>query len=194
MSAGKTSSKVRDLKSRVREGARAAVEIYGTFDERSLGVARIYLGGLLLHDLVRRLPGISTWYSNDGVLPNHTVLWRPMSEYMFSFFFAASRAEESAVMFAVCAVVFAAFTIGYRTRFTHVLSFMCMVSMQYREAFLENGGDIALKVLCAWTLILPIDSRFSVDSIRVSLASRRERTAAELNDRAALPPPKPRRV
>jgi len=69
-----------------------------------------------------------------------------------------------------------------------------MVSMQYREAFLENGGDIALKVLCAWTLFLPMGARFSVDSIRVSLASRRERTAAELNDRAGLPPPKPRRV
>jgi hypothetical protein len=190
MVAAKTSSKVRDLRIRARQAIAGAVEIYGTFDERSLGLARIYLGGLLIHDLVRRLSSIQTWYSNDGILPNHTVLWRPMSEYMFSFFFAASRAEEAAVMFAVCALVFVAFTIGYRTRVTHVLAFMCMVSIQYREAFLENGGDIALKVLCAWTLFLPMGARFSVDSVRASLASRRERSVAELNDRKSIPLPR----
>ena len=183
---GKTPSQNRPFAGLAKKGALAA-EIYGRFDHRSLGLARIGLGLLLLHDLLRRLPDISTWYSNDGILPNHTVLWRPMSEYMFSFFFAASRTGEAAVMFAICAVVFLAFTVGYRTRFSHVLSFMCMVSMQYRTAFLENGGDIALKVLCAWTLFLPMGARFSVDAVRASLAAKRERTATELSDRPAIP-------
>src|SRR5262245_18210842 len=88
-----------------------AVEIYGTFDLRSLGLARIYLGLLLLWDLLRRVPDLSTWYSNEGLLPNHTVLWRPSSEYMFSFLFAASRPEEAAFMFALCLIPYLAFTI-----------------------------------------------------------------------------------
>src|SRR2546423_8827018 len=187
MASAEKSSRWRSLKETAKRYADSAVEIYGTFDHRSLGLARIGLGLLLLHDLWRRLPGISIWYSNEGILPNHTVLWRPMSDYMFSFFFAASRTEESAVLFALCAVVFLAFTVGYHSRFTHVLSFACLVSMQYREAFLENGGDIALKVLCAWTMFLPMGARFSVDAVRASLAARRERTAAELNDPIELP-------
>jgi hypothetical protein len=188
--AGAPSSKVLSWSARARRVAASAVEIYGRFDHRSLGLARIYMGLLFLHDLVRRLPDISVWYSNDGILPNHTVLWRPHSEYMFSFFFAASRTDEAAVMFVLCAAVFVAFTIGYRTRLTHALSFACLVSMAYRQAFLENGGDIALKVLCAWTLFLPMGARFSVDALRESLAARRERTVTELDVPPALPDPK----
>jgi hypothetical protein len=182
MAGAETSSKVGWLKNTARRARASAVEIYGTFDHRSLGLARLYLGVLLLHDLVRRLPDISTWYSNEGILPNHIVLWRPHSEYMFSFFFAASRTGEAAVMFALCAAVFVVFLVGYRTRLTKFLAFACMVSMAYRLAFLENGGDIALKVLFAWMLFMPLGARFSVDAVKESLAARRERTAEELND------------
>jgi hypothetical protein len=190
MAGGAASSKVESRTARAKRAIARAVDIYGSFDHRSLGLARIYLGLLLLHDLVRRLPDISVWYSNDGILPNHTVLWRPHSEYMFSFFFAASRTEEAALMFVLCAIVFVAFTIGYRTRLTHILSFACLVSMAFRQAFLENGGDIALKCLCAWTLFLPMGARFSVDAVRESLAARRERTVADLEVPPTLPDPK----
>src|SRR5260221_3900192 len=61
-------------------------ETYFTFDRRSLGLARIYLGCLLLYDLFRRVPGLTTWYTNDGLLPNHTHLWRPAAPQMFSLF------------------------------------------------------------------------------------------------------------
>src|SRR6185503_10761497 len=138
----------------------------------------------------RRVPTMSSFYSNEGVLPNHTVLWRPTIEHMFSFFLAASRTEEAAVMFAFCAIVFLAFTVGYRTRVAHVLSFACLTAMQTRQAFTMNGGDVALSVLAAWTMFLPMGARFSVDAMRASLAARREKTADELNDRASFPPPR----
>jgi hypothetical protein len=168
----------------------AAVDVYGRYDHRSLGLARIGLGLLLLYNVWRRLPHLGTFYSNDGIIPNHTVLWRPTIEYMISFFLAASRTEEAAVMMAFCAVVFLVFTVGYKTRFTHVLSFLCLCAVQARQAFTMNGGDVALSVLAAWTIFLPMGSRFSVDSILASLRGRREKTAGELNERAAFPPRK----
>jgi hypothetical protein len=189
MAAGETSNKVGSLKSRAKRVFASAVEIYGTYDHRSLGLARIYLGVLLLHDLIRRLPDMSVWYTNEGILPNHTVLWRPHSEYMFSFFFAASRAPEAAVMFVLCAAVFLVFLVGYHTRITKFLAFACMVSMAYRTAFLENGGDIALKCLFAWMLFMPLGARFSVDAVRERLRARREQTADELNARVPEPDP-----
>src|SRR5262245_50262399 len=124
MAEGEKASTLRRLGSKLKTHWSTAVEIYGTFDLRSLGLARIYLGLLLLWDLLRRVPDLSTWYSNEGLLPNHTVLWRPSSEYMFSFFFAASRPAEAAVMFALCAAPFVALTIGWHTRVSHVLSFV----------------------------------------------------------------------
>jgi len=158
-------------------------EAYATLDPRSLGVGRIGLGALLLYDLVRRVPGLPIWYSNEGLLPNHTVLWRPSADYVFSFLLAASRPEEAAFMFVVFGLVYLAFTLGWHTRFFHVLSFVCLVSVHDRVIFLENGGDVALNLLCAWTLFLPMGARFSLDALQKSLRARRERNAHELNDR-----------
>jgi hypothetical protein len=171
----------------IRHLIRSLFDVYFTFDRRSLGLCRIGLGALLLWDLLRRVPGIPIWYSNGGLIPNHTSLWRPGAEYMFSFLFAASTVEEATWMFVFCGVVFVAFTVGYRTRLAHVLALACTVSLHSRTIILENGGDVALNVLCAWTLFLPMGARFSVDAVRTSLAKRRERTIAELNDRASLP-------
>src|SRR5262245_57502582 len=64
---------------------------YFALDARSLGLARIYLGCLLLADLLRRIPHLSTWYTNDGPLPNHVLMWRPIADYQFSLFFLASH-------------------------------------------------------------------------------------------------------
>ena len=158
--------------------------IYFTFDARSLGLARIGLGLLLLYDLWRRIPGIPTWYTNEGLLPNHAVLWRPDGDYVFSFFLAASTGGEVAVLFALVALVYLCLLVGWHTRFFHLLAFICMVSVHSRGTFLENGGDVAQNLLCGWTLFLPMGRRFSIDALRESLAVRRERTAGELGDRA----------
>jgi len=178
MEPAKTPRRIVRLKNKLKEHFDSAVEIYATFDHRSLGLARIGLGLLFLHNVWRRLPGMASFYSNEGVLPNHTVLWRPTIEHMFSFFLAASRTQEAAIMFVFCTIVFAAFTVGYRTRFTHVLSFACLTAVQTRQAFTMNGGDVALSVLAAWTMFLPMGARFSVDALRASLSARREKTAS----------------
>jgi len=173
--------------SRLKKRFPRIVETYFTFDRRSLGLTRIGLGCLLLWDLIRRVPGISTWYTNDGLLPNHTHLWRPAAPQMFSLLFAASWTNEAAAIFAFCGIAFFCLLIGYKTKIAHVLSFVSVVSLHSRCVFLENGGDVVLNLLCVWTLFLPMADRFSVDAVLASLRQRRERSIDELNDRTALP-------
>src|SRR5450432_555086 len=160
---------------------------YFTFDRRGLGLTRIWIGCLLVYDLFRRVPGLSTWYTNDGLLPNHTHLWRPAAPQMFSLFFPLSWTDEAAVLFALCGIAFFSFLVGYKTKLAHILSFAGIVSLHSRCVFLENGGDVVLNILCVWTLFLPMGDRFSVDAVRASLRHRRERSIDDLNDRAALP-------
>lgn len=160
---------------------------YLSLDPRSLGLARVYLGFLLLVDLLRRVPDMSVWYTNEGLLPNHTLLWRPGARYQFSFFFAASWPGEVAVLFLICGLIFFCFMIGWRTRLMHVLSFICLVSLHDRVIFLENGGDVVLTILIAWTLFLPMGARFSVDALKNSLRRRPDHDAADLGRRAELP-------
>ncbi|HMJ54468.1 MAG TPA: HTTM domain-containing protein [Polyangiaceae bacterium] len=182
------------LRARLRARWPEIRNIYFTFDPRSLGLARIGLGVLLLYDLWRRVGGIPTWYTNEGLLPNHAVLWRPDSDYIFSFFFAASTAGEAAVLFVLTALVYLCFLVGWHTRLVHLLAFACMVSVHSRGTFLENGGDVALNLLCGWTLFLPMGVRFSIDALARSLHARREHAVSELGDRSVWRAPAARPV
>ena len=171
------------LRARMRARWPEIRDTYFSFDPRSLGLGRIGLGCLLLYDLWRRVGGIPTWYTNEGLLPNHAVLWRPDGDYVFSFFFAASTRGEVAVLFGLVALVYLCLLVGWHTRLFHILSFYCMVSVHSRGTFLENGGDVALNLLCAWTMFLPMGVRFSVDSVRASMRAFREPAVADLGRR-----------
>lgn len=160
---------------------------YLELDPRSLGLGRIVLGLVLLVDLVRRVPWIRDLYSNEGLLPNHTILWRPPMPRIFSAFFMASFPDEAALLFVICFVCFFCFLIGYRTRLFHILSFVLSVSLHNRIVMAENGGIVALTALMLWTMFLPLGARFSVDAVRASLRARRQETPADL--RAGLPAP-----
>jgi len=165
------------------------VDQYMTVDARSLGFGRIVLSVILLLDLVRRIPDLTLFYSNDGLIPNHMMLWRPPTQWMFSFFFILSRPDEVAVGFAVCGFIYLALLVGWRTRLMQFLALVCVLSLHSRVTLLENGGDWMLGELALWTAFLPLGRRFSLDAVRASLRARRETTAAELGDRNALEVP-----
>lgn len=154
----------------MRTVLRALKVTYLTADPRSLGLFRIAFGLVLLSDLLRRYEQLDCWYTNGGLLPNHTLLWRPAAGHVFSLFFVASSRTEAAIGFAICAVVYLLYTVGFRTRVLQVLVLICRVSLNSRLAILENGGDMVVNLLCVFTLALPLGRRFSVDA---RLAARR---------------------
>jgi predicted DCC family thiol-disulfide oxidoreductase YuxK len=162
---------------------RRLVEHHLTIDARSLGLGRIGLALVLLFDLLRRIPVLRLFYSNEGLLPNHTLLWRPPTQWMFSFFFMASLPDEAAVCFILCGLVYLALLVGWRTRLMQFLALVCVLSLHGRVTLLENGGDWMLGELALWTAFLPLGRRFSVDAVLASLRRHPETTAAELANR-----------
>ena len=113
---------------------------YLQLDLRSLALGRIVLGLVLITDLLRRVPYLRDLYSNLGLIPNHTVLWRPPFPRIFSVFFMASLPEEAALWFFVAFVCFFCFLVGYRTRLFHLLSFAMTTSLHNRVLAAENWG------------------------------------------------------
>jgi predicted DCC family thiol-disulfide oxidoreductase YuxK len=165
---------------------------YLQIDLRSLALGRIVLGLVLIGDLLRRVPDLRDFYSNLGLIPNHTVLWRPPFPRIFSVFFMASLPEEAAIWFLIAFVFFFCFLIGYRTRLFHLLSFAMTTSLHNRILQAENWGGVAIGVLMIWTVFLPLGRRFSVDAIRASLRARPDETPADLA--AGVPPPDERQT
>jgi predicted DCC family thiol-disulfide oxidoreductase YuxK len=153
-------------------------------DLRWLGVFRIGLGLLLTCDLLRRWVEAREYYTNDGFLPNHFSLFRPMGDDLFSLLHAFSTLGEVSVVFALMLVVFVSLTLGYRTGLMQVLAFISITSLDARNIFIENGGDVLVNLMAFLSMFLPLGKRFSVDAVLASLRARKESSPAELNDRS----------
>jgi predicted DCC family thiol-disulfide oxidoreductase YuxK len=160
---------------------------YLAVDPRWLGVFRIVFGSLLFADGARRWYYARAFYSNDGILPNHFSLFRPMGRHVFSLYHAFSTMGEVSVAFALTLFVFAMFLIGFKTKLFHILSAVCITGLNARNIFVENGGTVVVNLLVVWTLFLPLGRRLSVDAVLASLRARKEQTSAELNDRTNPP-------
>ena len=156
-------------------------DVYLTADLRSLSAGRIVLALVLLRDLFGRWAELGLWYTNDGIIPNHTMLWRPPWDHVFSLFYLASYTHEAVIGFIICLFAFLALLIGFRTKLAQIASLICMLSLHGRTLLFDNGGDVVLGLLVWWTTFLPTGRHFSVDAV---LARRR----AAAPEAAATPP------
>jgi hypothetical protein len=141
------------------------VATYLTADARSLAAGRIVLASVLLLDLVKRWTQLGNWYTNDGLVPNHTLLWRPSFAHVFSFFYMASYPHEAILLFVLCAIAYTALLVGFHTRLAQVASMVAVMSLHGRLLLFDNGGDVVLGLLAIWTVFLPTGARYSIDAV-----------------------------
>ncbi len=157
---------------------------YFTADARFLGAFRIGFGALLTWDCARRIDQAREYYSNDGFLPNHFSLFRPMGDGVFSFLHAFSSVTEVRVVMLLMLAAFVSYTVGYRTRLAQILAFISITSLNARDLFVENGGDVLVNLMAFLTMMLPLGKRVSVDALLQSFRTTREASPEELNDRS----------
>lgn len=163
--------------------AQTLARLYGSADPRSLGLLRIALGLLTAVDVLLRFPEVEAHFSNTGWLTNHFALFRPMSDHLFSVYFAFGSPLEVDLMLSIHLVACLLLLVGYRTKLMQILVLVFTTSLNARNLMLENGGCVVLNILLTWTAFLPLGRRFSIDSLRGSLARRHETTQDALNDR-----------
>jgi len=161
---------------------------YMTMDLRTLGLFRLVLGFMVTGDLLRKWYYLRPYYSNEGVLTNHFLLFRPSGGHNLSLFNAFSTPGEVHVAFALSVACAICFWVGYRTRLFNVLCFIVVTSLDNRLAMVENGGYIVVNLLVLWSMFLPTGARFSVDAWRRGWAARREASSDDLNDRPSGSP------
>jgi vitamin K-dependent gamma-carboxylase-like protein len=143
-----------------------ARELYATADARVLGAFRIFFALVLLAELGRRAQNLTLFYSNDGVLTNHFVLFSPQADPQWSLLFSCSTPGQATVAFALIALVDLALLVGWFTRAAQLLALAGIVSLNARNLAFEDGGVVVLIVLATFTAFLPLGDRFSIDAIR----------------------------
>ncbi|MEM9693405.1 MAG: hypothetical protein AAGA56_12725, partial [Myxococcota bacterium] len=155
---------------------------YLTIDRRTLGLARLFIGFFLIFDLFRRTADWQKMYGEDGVLPAHFNLFRPQANG-WTFFNGFSEGAELWALWAIGLAIFTCYFVGYRTKTAQILAAIYVASMNGRVLLIENGGYVVQNLLLLWTAFLPLGDRFSLDALRASLRTQRERSEVDLNDR-----------
>ncbi|MFC6614550.1 HTTM domain-containing protein [Halopenitus salinus] len=147
---------------------RTAVRRRAGIDRRALAAFRIGLGTVILLDLLLRSRALSAHYTESGVLSREALAsaYPPLARYSLHVH-AESLAGTAGVtgLFVLAAIAAAALLVGYRTRIAALVSLALALSLQARNPFVLNSGDLLLWQLLLLSIFLPTGSRWSVDSL-----------------------------
>lgn len=132
-------------------------------DLRALSLFRVCLGFLIILDLLSRSRELAAHYSDQGVLPRSAMLlidgYVPTSLHTLSgsVFFLG-------LLFLLAGIAAFLLLVGYRARPMAFISWVFLISLDARNGYVSQGGDLLLRMLLFWAMFLPISKRFSVDA------------------------------
>jgi len=131
-------------------------------DLRSLALFRMCLAIMLIVDLLVRLSDLQAHYTDWGVLPRAVAMDHSWIGSWSLHFMTGSRIGIALMM---GLQLFAAFLllIGYRTRIMSILCCVLIVSLQARNPMILSGADDTIRLLCIFSMFLPLGAYFSVD-------------------------------
>ncbi|WP_440765112.1 HTTM domain-containing protein [Natronorubrum sp. DTA7] len=153
---------------RTASGARLGI------DPRALGAFRIMLGLLLIVDLIAyRLPGLVTFYTDDGVFPRSALAEVYPTFAAASLHAISGSAWVQGILFAIAGCVAVFLLVGYRTRLATGVSLLLLASLYARNPHVINGGNTILLTFLFFGLFLPLDARWSLDGGRRHRNDRR---------------------
>ncbi|WP_049906629.1 hypothetical protein [Halorubrum tebenquichense] len=145
---------------------RAALRRRLGVDPRALAAFRAALGVVLLVDLALRARNLTAFYTDAGVLPRATLAETYPLAARLSLHALSGDPRAVALLFLVAAVAAAALAVGHRTRVATAVSLVLLASLQARNPFVLNAGDVLLVRLLGAGLLCPLGARWSLDAVR----------------------------
>lgn len=134
-------------------------------DTRSLGLARIAAGLVVLGDLLVRSLHFRAHYTAEGVLPAWG-LFQTFGDIPFPIFHLVNDTAAFVLFcFLLQALAAIAVTLGFHTRWATVACWYLTTSLQLRNPLVDNGGDTLLRLILFWGIFIPWGERFSLDSL-----------------------------
>lgn len=134
-----------------------------SLDLRSLALARVLLGILLLFDLGTRLSMVTEHYGSQSTLPLTLLSSTRNLSGQFSIFFLNDSLNVTLFLFGVGIVLVILFLIGLKTRVVTILLWLFIVSLHNRNPLVLQGGDIVLRMMLFWGIFLPWGKLCSLD-------------------------------
>jgi hypothetical protein len=132
-------------------------------DLRALASLRIALGALVFVDVLLRLRDLSTFYTDQGVLPRATLLQIPHPTYLNFYLTVGSSLGVLLWMLLLAASAFG-LMVGWNTRTCAVLTWLLHIALKHRNPLILDAGDLELGLVLWWSIFLPLGARYSLDA------------------------------
>lgn len=133
-------------------------------DYRSLALYRMLMGLIVMSDVIYRLPDLTNFYTDIGLVPRATFMSEMTMPWSFSFHFANGSFGFAAAMFALHLIFGIMLVFGYKTRWAMLGAFIMTTSVHNRNWLVNNGGDDVLRAILFISIFLPLNRYFSLDS------------------------------
>ncbi|MBC8312391.1 MAG: DUF393 domain-containing protein [Candidatus Marinimicrobia bacterium] len=147
---------------------------------RVLGIFRVFLGVICFWDVWRRYHLIDVFYSSSGINLSVGTSFTYVPQY-FSLLHSFRSSDVMTVFFIITMITSFSLLIGYRTKLSHFLTLVGVLSIHNYRIILENGGDMAFNAFLVWSFFLPLGKSLSIDSLRKSLKINKEQSPEDLN-------------
>lgn len=154
---------------------------YLAIDLRSLALARVAVGIVLIIDWFYRFTNAFDFYTDAGLVPRGQAITNYTNPYYFSFLFTAGKPIYIYVIFLIGLLCYLGFTFGYKTKINNILSWMFFVSLSARTAVVSHAGDDLIRLCLFWFIFLPSHKSFSIDSAMENLNENKTEPIAPEN-------------
>jgi hypothetical protein len=162
-------------------------------DTRLLGTFRIGLGALIAADVISQLRNFGLLYQATGLYPYDMVKFEPAYQWGKLSFQTTFPIWELTSSWLLAGIVFAgmfvsaiSLAVGYRTRLSTIGCFLGIVSLQARNPWSLSIADKLLVLTVFWAIFVPLEARYSVDSVLDRGRIRPQTTVRSLGTAAIL--------
>jgi len=135
-------------------------------DLRAIALARMAIGLLILVDLWIRCQDIGAFYLPDGITPVGAMPSSPTTFKHLELYRHIESWWGVAGLMLVAAVFAISLTLGFYSRSCGLVSWYLLASIQNRNIYVNDGGDLTLKIFLFIGLFLPLGARWSIDAWR----------------------------
>lgn len=137
---------------------------YRPISTRILAAFRILFGLLLIQFVVLLMPDFFVWFGKNGIVASNTInSWQPYLRFNILNLFPNSDLWLITV-FAFFIIAAICLTIGFLTRFSSIVVFLCLISFHARDYLIINSGDNFMRLLSFWLIFSPAGQSFSIDN------------------------------
>jgi hypothetical protein len=136
-----------------------------SLDLRSLALFRIAFGTYLVLNLATRLPYLTDFYTDSGIVPREAIIRLWPKPWVVSLNYLSGEAWVQLVLFLLAVVLACGLAVGYRTRLCTVGSWLLFCSIHVRNPTVNYYADLVIIALLFWAMFVPLNGRWSLDAI-----------------------------